>query len=74
MNIPDIDKREFRYRYREEFKKLLSVKRTVWYPKMNYSPLKPLVKYIANRARIELGYSQRTGDTDIVHLLTNKLI
>ena len=69
MMKPKRDKREFIYRYRHEFKKLSAVKVSVWYPKMNYSPLKTLVKYIANRARIELDYSYKTTDTDIVWLL-----
>ena len=69
MNKPKLDKREFIYRYRNEFKKLSSVKTSVWFPKMQGSPLRPLVKFIANRARIELDYSPRTGDTDIVWLL-----
>ena len=71
--IPEIDKREFRYRYRKEFAKLLSVKKSVWFPKYKYSPVYSLVKYIANRARIELGYSQSIGNTDIVHMLTKNL-
>jgi len=73
VNIPNRDKDEFRYRYRKEFTKLLSVRRSSWYPKMRDSPIKLLIKYLAKRARIELGYSERTGSTDILHLLTNKL-
>jgi hypothetical protein len=69
--IPIIDKREFKYRYRIEFTKLSCVKKSAWYPKMRNSPVKRLVKFIAKRARIELGYSSNTADTDIVHLLTH---
>lgn len=71
--IREIDKREFRYRYRKEFIKLLSVRKDTWYPNMRYSPVKSIVKYLAKKARIELGYSDRTADTDIVHLLTKSL-
>lgn len=71
--IPEIDKREFRYRYRKEFTKLLSVKKSVWFPHIRHSPMRTLVSYLAIRARIELGYSKNTAKTDILYLLTKNL-
>lgn len=69
MIKPRRDKREFVYRYRKEFKKLSVVKTSVWFPCLKGSPLRDLVKYIARRARVELGYSEKTIDVDIVWML-----
>ncbi|HES60143.1 MAG TPA: hypothetical protein ENO18_06915 [Caldithrix sp.] len=68
-----IDKKEFCYRYRHEMMKILVVKRSSWYPKMRNSPIKHLIKYIAERARIELGYSKKTSTTDIVYMLIGQV-
>ena len=61
-----LNKVEFCYRYRVEFDKIRKVK---WFPNSSGTHVHTLVRYIAQRARIEIGYSRNSSTCDIVRHL-----
>ena len=67
-----IDKREFIYKYATNF---AVISRFQWYPhpkRLIDESIQIQIRYLAHRARIELGYSERTGSVDIVWHLQSK--
>ena len=69
--IPLRDKREFIYKYAANFAVLGRVK---WFPYISKAPegFRLQIRYLAQMARVELGYSEKTGSGDIVHHLQGK--
>ena len=66
MNIPYRYKQEFVYKNRGYFNEIAKVN---WYPYVKGSIIRAEIKYIALRARMELGYSINSADCDIVYNL-----
>ena len=64
MEISLRDKQEFCYRFRFQLEQLPEN----WYPHPK-GMYKVSVKWIAAIARVELGYSKKTADIDIVYTL-----
>ena len=62
--IPLRDRLEFIYKYRDEFEKLKWFK---WFKNMRNQLGYKYVKFIGHRAKIELGYSDKTDNADIAY-------
>ena len=69
--IPLINKREFIYKYATNFAVLSRVN---WFPHISKAPegFRLQIRYLAQMARVELGYSEKSGSGDIVHHLQGK--
>jgi len=74
MHCPNPDKRicrisrrtreEFVYKHREEFRSLSKIK---WFPCAPTKNIRLQVRYLAHRARVEMGYSEKYIDIDLVY-------
>ena len=68
MNSDLTDKMEFIYKYRDKFNLISKHK---WYPQTKKMPtdIRAAIRFVAEQARKELGYSQSTCNIDIVIVL-----